>query len=229
MTEVNYTHILLDAIYEHSKFSSEYIIRECIKAKDKHINKEEFYSSLLEVVKFFENEINDIYASNLNRYFICLNEDTLLPEKNKTYYPKPELKGIGIPLFTHYNKYTGPIFIDDLIKIKSIIQDVSIGNNVNKIKNISAPIIGLFCDIINNSGIIIQGELYKKSYCDIVMKKFNINANPDSVRRYYNGYLDLKNSSKNLIAINELIIPKLPKEIQNKVKTFINNHTRLYN
>ena len=52
MTEVNYTHILLDAIYEHSKFSSEYIIRECIKAKDKHINKEEFYSSLLDMVKY---------------------------------------------------------------------------------------------------------------------------------------------------------------------------------
>ena len=96
-------------------------------------------------------------------------------------------------------------------------------------KNISAPIIGLFCDIINNSGINIQGELNKKSYCDIVMKKFNINANPDSVRRYYNGYLDLKNSSKNLIAINELIIPNISKEIQNKVKTFINNHTKLYN
>lgn len=228
MTEVNYTHILLDAIYEHSKFSSEYIIRECIKAKDKHINKEEFYSSLLEVVKFFENKINDIYASNLNRYFICLNEDTLLPEKNKTYYPKPELKGIGIPLFTHYNKYTGPIFIEDLIKIKSIIHEVAIDNKKYKEKNISAPIIGLFCDIINDSGIIIQGELNKKSYCDIVMKKFNINANPDSVRRYYNGYLDLKNSSKNLIAINELIIPNLPKEIKNKVKNFINNKTKIY-
>jgi hypothetical protein len=60
------------------------------------------------------------------------------------------------------------------------------------------------------------------------MKKFNINANPDSVRRYYNGYLDLKNSSKNLIAINELIIPNLPKEIKNKVKNFINNKTKIY-
>ena len=229
MTEVNYTHILLDAIYEHSKFSSEYILRESIKAKDKHINKEEFYSSLLDMVKFFENKINDLYASSLNRYFIGVNEDKLLSKKNKTYFPKPELKGSGINLFVYYNKYRGHIFIDDLIKIKSIIHKAAIDNKKNKEKNISAPIIGLFCDIINNSGTIIQGELNKKSYCDIVMKKFNINANPDSVRRYYNGYLDLKNSSKNLIAINELIIPKLPKEIQNKVKSFINNHTRLYN
>ena len=229
MTEVNYTHILLDAIYEHSKFSSEYIKRECIKAKDKHINKEEFCSSLIEVVRFFEVKINDLFARNLNRYYIGVNEDNLLTKKNKKYYPKPELKGIGIPLLTYYNKYTGHIFIDDLIKIKSIIQEIAIDNNKNKEKNIPAPIIGLFCDIINNSGIIIQGELIKKSYCNIVMKKFNINANPDSVRRYYNGYLDLKNSSKNLIAINELIIPKLPKEIQNKVKTFIDNHTKLYN
>jgi len=61
------------------------------------------------------------------------------------------------------------------------------------------------------------------------MKEFNIKANPDTVRRHYNGYLDLKNSSKNLIAINELIIPNISKEIQNKVKTFINNHTKLYN
>jgi hypothetical protein len=229
MTEVNYTHILLDAIYEHSKFSSEYIIRECIKAKDKHINKEEFYSSLLDEVKFFENKINDLYASSLNRYYLGFNEDSLLPKKNKTYYPKPELKGSGIALFGYYSKYRDHIFIDDLIKIKSIIQKVAIDNKKNKEKNISAPIIGLFCDIINNSGIIIQGELNKKSYCDIVMKKFKINGNPDSVRRYYNGYLDLKNSSKNLIAINELIIPNLPKEIKNKVKTFINNKTKIYN
>ena len=229
MTEVNYTHILLDAIYEHSKFSSEYIIRECIKAKDKHINKEEFYSSLLDMIKFFENKINDLYASSLNRYYLGLNEDILLPKKNMTYYPKPILKGSGIALFNYYNKYSGHIYIDDLIKIKSIIHELAIDNKKNKEKNISAPIIGLFCDIINNSGINIQGELNKKSYCDIVMKKFNINANPDSVRRYYNGYLDLKNSSKNLIAINELIIPNISKEIQNKVKTFINNHTKLYN
>ena len=75
MTEVNYTHILLDAIYEHSKFSSEYIKRECIKAKDKHINKEEFCSSLIEVVRFFEVKINDLFARNLNRYYIGVNED----------------------------------------------------------------------------------------------------------------------------------------------------------
>ena len=47
MTEVNYTHILLDAIYEHSKFSSKFILRESLKAKDKYIDNEEFYSSLL--------------------------------------------------------------------------------------------------------------------------------------------------------------------------------------
>ena len=229
MTEINYTHIVLDAIYEHSKFSSEYIKRECIKAKDKHINNEEFYSSLLDMVKFFETKINDLYASSLNRYFLGLNEDGLLPKKNKSYYPKPILEDSGIALFTYYNKYSGHIYIEDLIKIKSIIHEVAIENKKNKEKNISAPIIGLFCDIINNSGIIKQGELNKESYCDIVMKNFNINANPDTVRRHYNGYLDLKNSSKNLIAIKELIIPNLPKEIQNKVKTFINNQTKLYN
>ena len=228
MTEINYTHIVLDAIYEHSKFSSEYIKRECIKAKDKHINSEEFYSSLLDMIKFFETKINDLYASSLNRYFLGLNEDGLLPKKNKSYYPKPILEDSGIALFTYYNKYSGHIFMDDLIKIKSIIHEVAIDKK-NKEKNISAPIIGLFCDIINNSGIIKQGGLNKESYCDIVMKKFNFNANPDTVRRHYNGYLDLKKSSKNLVAINEIIIPKLPNDIKNKVKTFMNNHTKLYN
>ena len=136
MTEVNYTHILLDAIYEHSKFSSEYIIRECIKAKDKHINKEEFYSSLLDMIKFFENKINDLYASSLNRYYLGLNEDILLPKKNMTYYPKPILKGSGIALFNYYNKYSGHIYIDDLIKIKSIIHELAIDNKKNKEKYI---------------------------------------------------------------------------------------------
>ena len=229
MTEVNYTHILLDAIYEHSKFSSEYIIRECIKAKEKHINNEEFYSSLLDEVKFFENKINDLYSSSLNRYYIGVNEDSLLPKKNKTYYPKPELKGIGIPLLNYYNKYTGHIFIDDLIKIKSIIHEVTIDNKKNKEKNISAPTVAVFCQIINHSGIIVQGELSKEAFCNIVIRKFNINANPSTVRRYYKEYLDLKSSSKKIKNINELLLPSLQKEIKNKVKTFINNHTNIYN
>lgn len=229
MTEINYTHILLDAIYEHSKFSTKFIRRESIKAKEKHIDNEEFYSSLLDLVKNFENKINDLYASNLNRYYLSINQDKLLSKKNKSYYPKPEIEGIGIALFPYYNKYRGHIYINDLIKIKSIIQEVAIDNKKNKEKNISAPTIGLFCDIINNTGIIKQGELNKESYCKKVMNKFNIKANPDTVRRHYYGHFDLKSSSKNLIAINESIIPNLPEEIKNIVKTFINNQTKLYN
>ena len=228
MTEVNYTHILLDAIYEHSKFSSEYIKRECIKAKDKHINKEEFCSSLIEVVRFFEVKINDLFARNLNRYYIGVNEDNLLPKKNKTYYPKPELKGIGIPLLTYYNKYTGHIFIDDLIKIKLIIQEVSIGKKLNEIKNISAPTIAVFCQIINHSGIIKQGELSNEDFCKKVILLFKLNANPSSVRKYYNQTIDLNKTSKRLIDINNLILPLIPKQKRDKAKAFINNNTRYY-
>jgi hypothetical protein len=229
MTEINYTHIVLDAIYEHSKFSSNFIKRECLKANEKHINNEEFYSSLLDAVKFFEIKINDIYASNLNRYFIGLNEDNLLPKENKKYYPKPELDKIGIPLFSYSNKYLGlTLHIEYLNNIKSIIHEASIGNKKNKEKNMSAPMIGLFCDIINYLGVIKQGELNRESYCDEVMKRFNINANPNSVRRYYKGFLDMKNSSKNLIALNELILPNLPEEIKNKVELFIKNQTKSF-
>jgi hypothetical protein len=224
MTEVNYTHILLDAIYEHSKFSSEYIIRECIKAKDKHINKEEFYSSLLDMVKFFENKINDLYASSLNRYYLGLNEDSLLPKKNKTYYPKPILKGSGIALFNYYNKYSGHIFIDDLIKIKSIIHKVAIDKK-NKEKNLSAPIVAVFCQIINHSGIIKQGELSNEEYCKKVILQFKIKANPSTARKYYNQTIELNKTSKRLKGINELILPNLPKDERDKVKTFINNKT----
>jgi hypothetical protein len=228
MTEVNYTHILLDATYEHSKFSSEYIIRECIKAKEKHINNEEFYSSLLDEVKFFENKINDQYASSLNRYYIGVNEDSLLPKKNKTYYPKPELKGIGIPLLNYYNKYRGHIFIDDLIKIKLIIQEVSIGNNLKKIKNISAPTVAVFCQIINHSGIIKQGELSNEDFCKKVILHFKLTANPSTARKYYTQNIDLNKTSKRLKDINDFILPSMPKEKINKVKSFINNHTNFY-
>jgi hypothetical protein len=97
-----------------------------------------------------------------------------------------------------------------------------------KVNKISARDVALFCDIINDSGIIKQGEFKKQTYCELVIKKFNIDANPKTVRRYYLEYLDLKSSSKNLDAINELIIPNLPNDIKNKVKTFINNHTNYY-
>lgn len=228
MTEINYTHILLDAIYEHSKFSSKFILRECIKANEKYIDNEEFYSSLLDVVKFFENEIDKIFASNLNRYYLYLNQDKLLLKENKTYYPKPEIGDIGIALFQFYNKYSGHIYIEDLIKIKSIIQEAAIDKRKSREKHLSAPIIGLFCDIINNSGIIKQGELNKETFCVMVMKKFNIEANPGTVRRHYHGYLDLKSSSKNLLAIKELIIPNLSKGIKNKLIAIIKNHTEFF-
>jgi hypothetical protein len=230
MTEINYTHIVLDAIYEHSKFSSNFIKRECLKANEKHINNEEFYSSLLDAVKFFEIKINDIYTSNLNRYFIGLNEDDLLPKENKTYYPKPELDKIGIPLFSYSNKYLGlTLYIEYLNNIKSIIHEASIGNNVIKIKNISAPTVAVFCQIINHSGILKQGELSNADYCKKVILEFKLNANPSTARKYYNQTIDLNKTSKRLIDINDLILPFIPKEKREKVKMFINNNTKYYN
>jgi hypothetical protein len=228
MTEINYTHILLDAIYEHTKFASKFIKRECLKANEKHIDNEEFYSSLIDTVKFFEIKINDIYASNLNRYFIGLNEDDLLPKENKTYYPKPELDGIGIPLFGYYNKYSGHIFIKDLIIIKSIITELSIIKKIYKVKNISAPTVAVFCQIINHSGIIIQGELSNEDYCKKVILQFKLNANPSTARKYYNQNIDLNKTSKRIKDINDLILPSITKEKKNKVKAFINNHTNYY-
>jgi hypothetical protein len=225
MTEINYTHILLDAIYEHSKFSSKFILRECLKANEKHIDKEEFYSSLLDVVKFFENKINHLYASNLNRYFIGVNEDSLLPKKNKTYYPKPILDGIGIPLFIYYNKYTGHIFIGDLIKIKLIINKLSKANKINKEVKISAPTAAVFCQIINHSGISKQGELSNEDYCKKVILLFKLNTNPSTARKYYNQTIDLNKTSKRLKNINDLILPSITKEKRYKIKIFINNHT----
>lgn len=228
MTEVNYTHILLDAIYEHSKFSSKFILRECLKANEKHIDNEEFYSSLFDVVNFFETKINEIYSNNLNRYHLSVNEDKSLPNINKTYFPKPELDGIGIPLLGYYNKYSGHIFIEDLIKVKSIISELSTIKKIYKVKNISAPTVALFCQIINHSGILKQGELSNTNYCKKVILEFKINANPSTARKYYNQTIDLNKTSKRLKNINELIIPNLSNDIQKKVKTFINNHTIYY-
>jgi hypothetical protein len=228
MNKQNYINILLDSIFEHSKFSKKFILRESKNAKENHIDNEEFYFSLFEAIKFFEDKINDLYASSLNRYYTGVNEDNLLPENNKTYYPKPELKCFGIPLITYYNKYTGHIFIEDLIKIKSIVKELSIGNNVNKIKNISAPTVAVFCQIINHSGIIIQGELSNEDYCKKVILLFKLNANPSTVRKYYNQTIDLNKSSKRIKDINDLILPSVPKEKNNKVKAFINNHTNYY-
>jgi hypothetical protein len=228
MTEINYTHILLDAIYEHSKFSSKFIVRECLKANEKHIDNEEFYSSLFDVVNFFETKINEIYVSNLNRYHLSVNEDKLLPNKNKTYYPKPEIEGIGIPLFGYYNKYSGHIFIIDLIIIKSIITELSIIKKIHKVKKISAPTVAVFCQIINHSGILKQGELSNEDYCKKIILQFKINANPSTARKHYNQNLDLNKTSKRLKEIDELILPNLSKDKIELVRKFINNHTNYY-
>ena len=228
MTEINYTHILLDAIYEHAKFSSKFIIRESLKAKEKHIDNEEFYSTLLNVINFFETKINEIYASNLNRYNLSINEDKLLQNINKTYYPKPEIEGIGIALFQYYNKYSGHIFIDELIEIKSIINELFFNKTINSAKNISGPTIAFFCQIINQSGIIKQGELSNEKYCEIVISEFKLIANPSSVRKYYNQNVDFIKSKKRIIEIENLILPKLSEKIRDKVKVFIINHTKIY-
>ena len=228
MTEINYTHILLDALYEHSKFSSKFILRESINAKEKYIDNEEFYSSLLDVVKFFENKINELYSRNLNRYFLGVNEDKVLPIKNKSYYPKPKIEGIGIPLFGYYNKYSGHIYIEDLIKIKSVINELYRNNEKNKVKKISAPIIAFFCQITNHAGIIKQGEYSNEAYCKKVILEFKLNANPGTVRKHYNQNIDLNKSNKKIKDVTDLIFPIIPDNIVNNIKKYLNNQSKIF-
>jgi hypothetical protein len=228
MTEINYTHILLDAIYEHSKFASKFILRECLKANEKHIDNEEFYSSLLDAVMFFEKKINDLYSRNLNRYYLGVNEDKVLPKNNKSHFPKPELESIGIPLLVYYSKYSGHIYIEDLIKIKSVIHGLYLNKEKTKIKKISAPIIAFFCQIINHSGIIKQGEYSNEAYCKKVILEFKLNANPGTVRKYYNQNIDLNKSDKKINDISDLIFPIIPDNIVINVKKYINNQSNIF-
>jgi hypothetical protein len=228
MTEINYTHILLDAIYEHSKFASKFILRECLKANEKHIDNEEFYSSLLDAVMFFEKKINDLYSRNLNRYYLGVNEDKVLPKNNKSHFPKPELESIGIPLLVYYSKYSGHIYIEDLIKIKSVIHGLYLNKEKTKIKKISAPIIAFFCQIINHSGIIKQGEYSNEAYCKKVILEFKLNANPGTVRKYYNQNIDLIKLKNKIVEIEKLILPTLSDTTRDKVKKFITNQTKMF-
>lgn len=142
MTEINYTHIVLDAIYEHSKFSSNFIKRECLKAKEKHIDNEEFYYLLLASVNLLENKIKELYANQLDRYFLYQNQEDALPDSNKTFFPKPKIEDSGITLFNYSNKYLGcTLYIEQLDCIRNLINELQ--GNVSDNESVENGIVSI--------------------------------------------------------------------------------------
>ena len=94
---------------------------------------------------------------------------------------------------------------------------------------IKAPVIRLFCAIIHQSGIIKRGsEESAESYCKTVCDTFNL-IYTENIRKYFHHEAEIKEKDKQLKKVIELILPKLPSKAQQRITTWLNNKTKMYN
>lgn len=97
----------------------------------------------------------------------------------------------------------------------------------------SNPEIALFCEIVNESGIIGKGlyesvPKYIKKVCDHFSIKVS-EASAEKVRQKFKAWFNLKGRESQLEGVVNKILPTLPTDEKKKIEEFINNHCKTYN
>lgn len=108
----------------------------------------------------------------------------------------------------------------------------SFSNEVfNQTKNgkLQAPVIALFCRIVEHSNTIIRGyDESKEKFCMKVCKKFSL-PYTDNVRKHFkDAEPELKETDKNFIKIEEYILPNLPIEEKRKIDQYIKGKIKTF-
>ena len=73
MENIEYLRLLLNGFINHNKYFKEYIERELIKAKEKHIGENEFYDRCFDIIKFFESEFDKRLFERKRELYQALN------------------------------------------------------------------------------------------------------------------------------------------------------------
>lgn len=138
--------------------------------------------------------------------------------------------------FINYLEYG--IYPNQIIKggIKSLMADwikdkretLKKSNLKSKKEKISAPVIRRFCELINDSKVIIKNEYESASnYCERVCKKYSYEYR-DKVRQRFSVNNKPKNSDNHLLIVIKEILPNIPTKEKEKIMEYINGHIKMY-
>lgn len=64
-------------------------------------------------------------------------------------------------------------------------------------------------------------------YCKVVCKKYKLNYT-DKVRQHFSPRPDIKKNDKCLVDVIEIILPKIPKDAQTHINSYIDQKVNLY-
>ena len=100
-------------------------------------------------------------------------------------------------------------------------------NGKVKRKPITAPVLGLFCSIIEQCNFDILGDESKADFCKRVCNTYNQKYTERVWRAYFKN-MDIKLRDKNLIALKEYILPDLQADTRQKIEQLITNKTKTF-
>ena len=183
--------------------------------------------------------------------------EALVSYSNKAEYLKRIIPQMGNLLITLYNKIEkSGISLDKCLLIKQSI-DIKIERVKHRLSDIeryltetkqapttndqpktkakrnpiTAPVLGLFCSLVNESAITVRkdGES-ETNFCKRVCDTYKIKSNPLRVRQYFVNYSpELKGINlKYVKVIQELILKDLQNDVQEKIQALITSKTKTF-
>lgn len=136
-------------------------------------------------------------------------------------YPNGRNKGfnpeIKYPFFADERKKFRKWLLAEITKVEGLINNVKPPQAENKTP--TAPAKALFCNLINEAGIIkrLSNEI-PETYCKRICEKFNLSYS-DRVRQNFNG----NKSKKHYKEVIELILPFIDVTIKEKVQKILDS------
>ena len=88
--------------------------------------------------------------------------------------------------------------------------------------DIAAPIKAAFCKLVEQSGLVVKGDLSNSAYCDKVCNKFHLQHTPDIIEQMRQAY-SKQSTTKQIQKVETLILPTLNATDSEKIQQQINN------
>jgi hypothetical protein len=155
MESREYELIIYIGIAEYSQDLKGYIEMEQLKALDKHINKNMFYTRLCRSIETIANKFNTRLQRDLEVFKRFTEMDRQAPEGQKLDYPKelPTIYSFGFPLVSLTGgKYFSQVYFNDIEAFAKAIDEIN--NTIQPTKQVQA-------NTDNSNTIEFQPKLFK--------------------------------------------------------------------
>lgn len=145
MNDNDYLVLLLNGYTQHSNYLSDYIYRECLNAKEKHIEADEFFERCYNVIEGFEADLDRQLHKWKYPYYLLIEQEREKGNDKKADEAEARIKKMSRENFTvHLVSYTNnqfrfPLYYNQILFIKKSIdlaQSKWLGIELEKLKEL---------------------------------------------------------------------------------------------